>query len=59
MAIIDPDAHVVKSERTWGFMLEEDQAHRPAVLLPKAGYKTPAPEYWLIDSRAFSKGTNV
>ena len=37
MAIIDADAHVVESERTWDFMLEEDQRHRPAVLLPKEG----------------------
>lgn len=59
MAIIDSDAHVVESERTWDFMLEEDMPYRPAVLLPKVGYKTPAPEYWFIDGRAFSKGTNV
>jgi hypothetical protein len=26
MAIIDADAHVVESERTWDFMLEEEQA---------------------------------
>ena len=45
MKTIDADAHVVESERTWDFMLEEDQRYRPAVLRPKEGYKTPAPEY--------------
>ena len=44
MAIIDADAHLVENERTWDFMPEEDMPHRPAVLQPKPGYKTRAPE---------------
>jgi len=59
MAVIDADAHVVESERTWEFMPEEDQAHKPAILAPKEGFKTPAPEYWFIDGRVFAKGVNV
>ncbi len=59
MAVIDSDAHVVESERTWDFIPEELQEHRPIVLLPKEGYKSPSPEFWYIDNRAFSKGVNV
>jgi predicted TIM-barrel fold metal-dependent hydrolase len=59
LKVIDADAHVVETERTWEFMLPEDQRYRPAVLQPKPGYRTPAPEYWLIDGRAFGKNANV
>lgn len=59
MAIIDADAHLVENERTWDFIPEEEQAHRPQVLQPKPGYKTRAPEYWLIDGRVFGKDVNV
>ena len=59
MAVIDADAHVVESERTWDFIPEESQRLRPIVLLPKAGYKSPAPEFWHIDGRSFAKGVNI
>ena len=59
MAVIDSDAHVVESERTWDFIPEELQHLRPIVLLPKEGYKSPSPEFWYIDNRAFTKGVNV
>jgi predicted TIM-barrel fold metal-dependent hydrolase len=59
MAVIDADAHVVESERTWEFMPEEDQAYRPTVLVAKEGHQTRAPEYWLIDGRVFQKGSNI
>ncbi|MQF86464.1 MAG: hypothetical protein FI734_03245 [SAR202 cluster bacterium] len=59
MSVIDADAHVVESERTWDFIPEELQSYRPAVLLPKEGYKTPSPEFWFIDGRAFGKGSNI
>lgn len=59
MAVIDADAHVVESERTWDFIPEESQHLRPIVLLPKEGYKSPAPEFWHIDGRAFTKGVNI
>jgi len=59
MAVIDADAHVVETERTWEFIPEENRACTPAVLAPKEGYKTSAPEYWFIDGRAFAKGVNV
>ncbi len=59
MAIIDADAHVVENDRTWDFMPEEDQPHRPAILVPKEGHKTRAGEYWFIDGRVFGKDVNV
>ena len=59
MAIIDADAHLVENEHTWDFMPEEDKPHRPAILQPKAGYNTRAPEYWFIDGRVFAKDVNV
>ncbi|MDA0797793.1 MAG: amidohydrolase family protein [Chloroflexi bacterium] len=59
MAIIDADAHVVENEYTWDFMPEEDQPHRPAILVPKPGHKTRAGEYWFIDGRVFAKDVNV
>jgi predicted TIM-barrel fold metal-dependent hydrolase len=59
MAIIDADAHVVENEYTWDFMPEEDQPHRPAILVPKQGHKTRAGEYWFIDGRVFAKDVNV
>ena len=40
MAVIDADAHVVESERTWDFIPDEMQVHRPVILQPKEGYKT-------------------
>ena len=59
MAVIDADAHVVESERTWDFIPESMQSLRPIVLYPKEGYKSPSPEFWYIDGRAFTKGVNV
>ncbi len=37
MAVIDSDAHVVETERTWEFMEEDEAAFKPEVVVPKAG----------------------
>ncbi len=58
MAVIDADAHVVETERTWEFVNEDEQGFKPAVLVSRHG-KTPAPEYWFIDGRVFAKGANI
>ena len=29
MSVIDADAHVIETERTWSFMLEEDVRYAP------------------------------
>ena len=35
MAIIDADAHVIETEQTWEFMLEEERRFAPEVLISK------------------------
>ena len=30
MGVIDADAHVIETERTWSFMLEQDSASHPS-----------------------------
>ena len=58
MSVIDADAHVIETERTWSFMLEQDQRFAPELLIStKNGV-----EYWRIDERVFPNsnlGLNV
>src|SRR5580765_4741081 len=58
MSVIDADAHVIETERTWSFMLEQDQRFAPELLVStKNGV-----EYWRIDERVFPNsnlGLNV
>ncbi|MCH8974092.1 MAG: hypothetical protein IH869_03350, partial [Chloroflexi bacterium] len=54
--VIDADAHVIETDRTWEFMREEDAAHKPLVLVPQAGGPD---EYWLVEGRAFKRTANV
>lgn len=56
MVVIDSDAHVVETERTWEYMGETESAFKPEVVVPKAGG---AREYWLLEGRAFAKNTNI
>ena len=56
MAVIDSDAHVVETERTWEYMVDGDAAFKPEVVVPKAGGDR---EYWLIEGRAFAKNRNI
>jgi hypothetical protein len=37
MAVIDADAHVVETERTWEYMEEAEGPFKPEVVVPKAG----------------------
>jgi hypothetical protein len=37
MAVIDADAHVVETERTWEYMEEAESLFKPEVVVPKAG----------------------
>ena len=32
MTVIDSDAHVIETERTWDFMLPSDSAYRPEIV---------------------------
>ena len=68
MAIVDSDAHVIESERTWEFMGEDEQDFRPFVVVPKsgeanlaggfAGRRSIVTEYWVIEGRAVQKRSN-
>jgi predicted TIM-barrel fold metal-dependent hydrolase len=58
MNVIDADAHVIETEQTWTFMLEEDRRFAPEVLLSKKN----GLEYWRIEDRVISNsnlGLNV
>ena len=50
MPVIDADAHVVETERTWDFIAESDQHLRPVIVTqPNASGKPTS--YWLIDGK--------
>ncbi|MEK7214587.1 MAG: amidohydrolase family protein [Chloroflexota bacterium] len=56
MPIIDADAHVVETDRTWDFMDEADQAFRPDTVVsnnPNAPKRLR--EFWRIDGRFFAR----
>lgn len=64
MPVIDADAHVVESERTWDFLDEADKGLAPRVMVFKDHYQeSPArrssDEFWMIDGRVFAKGRNI
>jgi len=56
--VIDADAHVVETERTWEYMDGGEQAFKPLTLVAKGG-SSPGREYWLIGNRAFPKNENI
>jgi uncharacterized protein len=58
MPIIDADAHVLETERTWSYMARSEEQYRPRIV------RTTDPlgvenEWWLIDGRTHSKQVNV
>jgi predicted TIM-barrel fold metal-dependent hydrolase len=64
MKIIDADAHVVESERTWEFIDEADRQFAPRVMIFKdrAGAdrsERSSDEFWKIGGRVFAKGRNI
>jgi len=50
MTVVDADAHVVETERTWDFIPASDQSLRPQIVTKPndAGDATP---YWMIDGK--------
>ncbi len=57
MPIIDADAHVVETERTWEFMQGEDAKYRPQlVALPDAN---PRPFVWMVDGKVRFRVNNA
>ena len=66
MPIIDSDAHVIESERTWEFMEAYEQPFKPFVVVPKnsdgtnlaggfSGGGNLVSEFWIIEGRAVPK----
>ena len=58
MAIIDADAHVIETEQTWEFMLDEDRRFTPEVLVSKKN----GIQFWRVDDRVIANsnlGLNV
>ena len=58
MPVIDSDAHVVETERTWEFIPEEGQAHRPVHLVAK-DKQAHDKEYWLVGDRVYANNINI
>lgn len=58
MAIIDADAHVLETERTWDYMLESERSYRPRVV-PTPDDPSSGGESWFIDQRYIGKARNV
>jgi uncharacterized protein len=50
MAVIDADAHVIETERTWDYMEPSERALRP-VVFSQSSPADPARQAWLIDGR--------
>jgi hypothetical protein len=59
MEIIDADAHVVESERTWEFLDEADRQFAPQVMVFKdrggaGASQRSSDEFWKIGGRVFA-----
>ncbi len=48
LAVIDADAHVVESERTWDYLEPAEEKFRPALV---SAPNDPSLEYWLIEDK--------
>ncbi len=64
MPTIDADAHVIETPETWSYMRDFEQDFRPQIFERAADDGAPRQpnqrkEYWVIDERLLSKGTNV
>jgi predicted TIM-barrel fold metal-dependent hydrolase len=57
MVVIDADAHIVETDRTWQFVDEEDRKHAP--VLVEQGRDAKAKRYWLIDGKVRARDSNV
>jgi predicted TIM-barrel fold metal-dependent hydrolase len=58
MAIIDSDAHVLETDRTWDYMLESEREMRPRVV-PTPKDASSGGESWLVDGTYIGKARNV
>jgi predicted TIM-barrel fold metal-dependent hydrolase len=58
MAVIDADAHVLETERTWDYMLDSERQHRPRIV-PTPKDASSGGESWLVDGTYIGKARNV
>ena len=55
MGVVDADAHVIETERTWSYILEQDRRFTPELLVStKNGI-----EYWRIEERVFANSNSA
>ncbi len=64
MTTIDADAHVIETPQTWSYMRDDEQDFRPQIFVRDLRDGAPdrpnmRKEYWVIDGRLQSKGSNV
>ena len=64
MPTVDADAHVIETPETWSYMEDHVQAFRPQIFERSEDDGAPRlsnqrKEYWVIDERMLSKGSNV
>jgi predicted TIM-barrel fold metal-dependent hydrolase len=58
MAVIDSDAHVLETNRTWEYMLESEREMRPRIVAtPNDAFS--GGESWLVDGTYIGKARNV
>jgi len=57
MPVIDADAHVLETERTWDYMEGPEREFKPLVVTPSQQDQGKA--FWLIDGRILPKTDNV
>ena len=58
MPVIDADAHVIETDRTWQFVDEPLRQYAPTAAT-KEGVPTPGGDYWLIDGSIRSRLGNI
>src|SRR5438132_12921304 len=58
MAVIDSDAHVLETERTWAYMLESECALRPRIVATPED-ESSGGESWFVDGDDVGKARNV
>jgi predicted TIM-barrel fold metal-dependent hydrolase len=58
MAVIDADAHVLETDRTWDYMLESERALRPRIVATPED-ESSGGESWFIDGVYLGKARNV
>lgn len=65
MRVIDADAHVIETPATWDYLTEAERDFRPAVFMRDEAAEKGARggnrrnEYWVIEGRLLSKGSNI